>query len=44
MAGKVADLFNDSMDQLEGMASEMGRISRVVGKEEKSNNVPRRDL
>src|SRR5437870_1884523 len=35
LAGKVADTFNDVMDQLEGMTSEVDRISRVVGKEGK---------
>src|SRR5438105_15546273 len=33
--GKVADIFNDVMDQLEGMTNEVDRISRVVGKEGK---------
>ena len=33
--GKVADTFNDVMDQLEGMSDELDRISRVVGKEGK---------
>ena len=33
--GKVADTFNDVMDQLEGMTNEVDRISRVVGKEGK---------
>jgi HAMP domain-containing protein/signal transduction histidine kinase/CheY-like chemotaxis protein len=35
LRGKVADTFNDVMDQLEGMTNEVGRISRVVGKEGK---------
>ena len=35
MGGKVADIFNDVMDQLEGMTDEVDRISRVVGKEGK---------
>jgi len=35
LGGKVADTFNDVMDQLEGMTSEVDRISRVVGKEGK---------
>ena len=35
LSGKVGDTFNDVMDQLEGMANEMDRISRVVGKEGK---------
>src|SRR5215510_14706231 len=33
LGGKVADTFNDVMDQLEGMTNEVERISRVVGKE-----------
>ncbi len=33
--GKVADTFNDVMDQLEEMTNEVDRISRVVGKEGK---------
>ncbi len=35
LGGKVADIFNDVMDQLEGMTNEVDRISRVVGKEGK---------
>src|SRR5258708_8737998 len=35
LGGKVADTFNDVMDQLEGMTSEVDRMSRVVGKEGK---------
>jgi methyl-accepting chemotaxis protein len=35
LRGKVADTFNDVMDQLEGMTNEVDRISRVVGKEGK---------
>ncbi|MGC3967288.1 MAG: HAMP domain-containing protein [Pirellulales bacterium] len=35
LSGKVGDTFNDVMDQLEGMAGELDRISRVVGKEGK---------
>jgi len=35
LSGKVGDAFNDVMDQLEGMTSELDRISRVVGKEGK---------
>ncbi|HUG66493.1 MAG TPA: HAMP domain-containing protein [Pirellulaceae bacterium] len=35
VGGKVADTFNDVMDQLEGMTGEVDRISRVVGKEGK---------
>ncbi len=35
LGGKVADTFNDVMDQLEGMTNEVDRISRVVGKEGK---------
>jgi len=35
LRGKVADIFNDVMDQLEGMTNEVDRISRVVGKEGK---------
>jgi HAMP domain-containing protein/signal transduction histidine kinase/CheY-like chemotaxis protein len=35
LRGKVADTFNDVMDQLEGMTDEVDRISRVVGKEGK---------
>ena len=35
LSGKVGDTFNDVMDQLEGMANELDRISRVVGKEGK---------
>jgi HAMP domain-containing protein len=35
MGAKVADTFNDVMDQLEGMTNEVDRISRVVGKEGK---------
>ncbi|MBI2826302.1 MAG: HAMP domain-containing protein [Planctomycetia bacterium] len=35
LSGKVGDAFNDVMDQLEGMAGELSRISRVVGKEGK---------
>ena len=31
----MADTFNDVMDQLEGMTSEVDRISRVIGKEGK---------
>ena len=31
LRGKVADTFNDVMDQLEGMTDEVDRISRVVG-------------
>ena len=35
LGAKVADTFNDVMDQLEGMTSEVDRISRVIGKEGK---------
>src|SRR5919106_3932903 len=35
LSGKVADTFNDVMDQLEGMTNEFERVSRVVGKEGK---------
>jgi HAMP domain-containing protein len=35
LSGKVGDIFNDVMDQLEGMTNELDRISRVVGKEGK---------
>ena len=35
LSGKVGDMFNDVMDQLEGMTNEVDRISRVVGKEGK---------
>jgi hypothetical protein len=35
LGGKVGDVFNDVMDQLERMTSEVDRISRVVGKEGK---------
>src|SRR5262245_32252179 len=35
LGGKVADTFNDVMDQLEGMTNELDRIRRVVGKEGK---------
>lgn len=35
LGGKVADTFNDVMDQLESMTNEVDRISRVVGKEGK---------
>src|SRR5262249_25163849 len=35
LGGKVADTFNDVMDQLEDMTNEVDRISRVVGKEGK---------
>src|SRR5688500_5578799 len=33
VAGKVADKFNEVMEQNERMASELARLSRVVGKE-----------
>ena len=35
LSGKVGDIFNEVMDQLEGMTNELDRISRVVGKEGK---------
>ncbi|MGI8982685.1 MAG: HAMP domain-containing protein [Pirellulaceae bacterium] len=35
VSGKVADAFNDVMEQNERMASELSRMSRVVGKEGK---------
>src|SRR5438874_5697731 len=35
VAGKVADTFNDVIDQNERMGSELERLSRVVGKEGK---------
>ncbi|MBC7856515.1 MAG: hybrid sensor histidine kinase/response regulator, partial [Pirellulaceae bacterium] len=35
VAGKVADKFNEVMEQNERMASELSRMSRVVGKEGK---------
>ncbi len=35
LSGKVGDVFNEVMDQLEGMTNELDRISRVVGKEGK---------
>jgi HAMP domain-containing protein/signal transduction histidine kinase/CheY-like chemotaxis protein len=35
LPGKVGDVFNEVMDQLEGMSDELDRISRVVGKEGK---------
>ena len=35
LGGKVGDVFNDVMDQLEGMTNELDRISRVVGKDGK---------
>src|SRR5215212_4938381 len=33
VAGKVADAFNDVVEQNERMAEELARLSRVVGKE-----------
>src|SRR6188768_2273876 len=33
IAGKVADAFNEVVEQNERMASELARLSRVVGKE-----------
>src|SRR5947207_15302216 len=33
VAGKVADKFNEVMEQNERMASELARLSRVVGKD-----------
>src|SRR4051812_35859011 len=35
VAGKVADAFNDVVELNERMASELGRLSRAVGKEGK---------
>src|SRR5262245_21220790 len=35
VAGKVADAFNDVVELNEQMAGELGRLSRVVGKEGK---------
>ncbi len=35
LGGKVGDMFNEVMDQMEGMTNELDRISRVVGKEGK---------
>src|SRR6478609_11880465 len=35
VAGKVADAFNDVVEQNEKMAGELGRLSRIVGKEGK---------
>ena len=35
VAGKVADAFNDVVEQNERMAEELARLSRVVGKEGK---------
>src|SRR5260370_38753225 len=35
VAGKVADAFNDVVELNERMASEMGRLRRLVGKEGK---------
>src|SRR4051812_13631856 len=35
IAGKVADTFNEVIDQNERMAQELERLSRVVGKEGK---------
>ena len=37
LAGKVADTFNDVIEQNERMAHELGRLSRVVGIEGKIN-------
>jgi HAMP domain-containing protein/signal transduction histidine kinase/DNA-binding response OmpR family regulator len=37
VAGKIADTFNDVIDLNERMASELERLSRVVGKEGKIN-------
>src|SRR3954469_883845 len=33
VAGKVADAFNEAVEQNEPMANELARLSRVVGKE-----------
>ena len=35
VAGKVADAFNDVVELNEKMAGELGRLSRIVGKEGK---------
>jgi len=37
VAGKVADAFNDMVEQNERMAEELARLSRIVGKEGKLN-------
>ena len=33
VAGKVSDAFNEVMEMNERMASELGRLSRIVGKD-----------